>query len=181
MEKDKKELIKQLFILQVRENGITSESYEKLSDEEKSLLENRSGKFYLKTENRKQIKVVMTGGAYDVIHLGHLYTLNEAKKHGDVLIVSVARDELVLKKKNKIINSEDVRAHIVEHLKPVDLALVGVDEPKKTFDRVQPDVIVYGYDQTSFLTPEGVKIVKLEKFLAPEKFKTSKLIEQIGL
>ena len=177
----KQELIKELFILQVRENGISSESYEKLSGEEKEMLESNNGRYYLKTENRKQITVVMTGGAFDVLHPGHIHLLNEAKRHGDVLIVSVARDELVLKKKNKLIHPQDLRAYIVEHLKPVDLALVGVDNPQKTLERVQPDVIVYGYDQTPFLKPEGVKIVKLEEAHFPEKYKSSKIAEKLGL
>ena len=167
--------------MQVRENGISSESYGKLGEEEKALLENRGEQHYLKTENRKQITVVMTGGAFDVLHPGHIHLLNEAKKHGDVLVVSVARDELVLKKKNKLIHPQDLRAYIVEHLKPVDLALVGVDDPKTTFERVNPDVIVYGYDQKAFMKPEGVKIIRRTEALCPEKYKSSKIAEKLGL
>ena len=176
-----KESIKKLYILQIRENGISSLTYGTLNENEKIMLNEKDGRYYLTKEFRNQIRVVMTGGAFDIIHIGHLHTLKEAKAYGDVLVVSVARDELIIKNKGKLINAQEVRAQIVESLKPVDLALVGIDEPKKTFDKVKPEIIVYGYDQTPFLKPEGVEIVQLEKFILPEKFKTSKMIEQMGL
>jgi cytidyltransferase-like protein len=176
-----KETIKKLYLMQVHEQGVSEKTWSGLSEGEKALLEKKSDRYFMKTEGRKQIKVVMTGGVFDIIHLGHLYTLNEAKKHGDILVVSVARDELVLKKKGKLIHPQEVRAEIVGHLKPVDIALVGIDRPEKTLERVGPDVIIYGYDQEPFLKPEGIEVIKLEKFIAPDKYKTRKLIEQLGL
>lgn len=176
-----KESIKKLYILQLRENGISSLTYGTLNEIEKSMLDEKEGRYYLTKEFRNQIRVVLTGGGFDIIHIGHIHTLKEAKAHGDVLVVSIARDELIMKNKGRLINSQEVRAQIVESLKPVDIALVGVDDPKTTFEKVKPQVIVYGYDQTPFMKPEGVEIVKLEKFILPEKFKTSKMIEQMGL
>ena len=122
-----KETIKKLYLMQVRDNGITQDNYDSLNNNEKNMLENRNGNFYLKTENRKQITVVMTGGAFDILHMGHVYTLTEAKKHGDVLVVSIATDELIKKKKGKLVHTQDYRTKMVEFLKPVDLALLGVE------------------------------------------------------
>jgi len=176
-----KETIKKLYLLQVRENGILQNDYARLDDNEKSLLEKISDKYYIKPEFRKQIKVVITGGAFDILHMGHVYTLNEAKKHGDILVVSVATDDLIKKKKGKLVHTQEYRAKIVEFLKPVDLVLLGVESPEKTFERVKPDVIVYGYDQKAFLQPGGVEVVQLKEHLEEEKFKTSKIIRELGL
>lgn len=176
-----KDIIKKLYILQVEQNGISQSEYEKLSKEEKPLLENRNAKFYLKNECRIQIKVVMTGGAFDILHLGHVYTLTEAKKHGDILVVSVATDDLIKRKKGKLIHSQEYRKKMVESLKPVDLVLLGIETPEKTYERVKPDVIVYGYDQKSFLKPNGVKIIQLQEHLEEDKFKTSRIIKELGL
>src|SRR3989338_984200 len=176
-----KETIKKLYLMQVRENGISSESYEKLNEDEKALLEKEANGYQLTAKGRQQIKVVMTGGAFDILHMGHVYTINEAKKHGDILVVSVATDELIKKKKGKLVHAQEYRAKMVEFLKPVDLALLGIESPEKTLERVKPDVIVYGYDQKSFLQPEGVKIVQLKENLDEHQLKTSKIIRELGL
>ena len=176
-----KETIKKLYILQVKWNGIPKAIYDSLNEEERYPIEKIGDRYYLKTQDRKSITVVMTGGAFDILHMGHVYTLNEAKRHGDVLIVSVATDELIKKKKNKLVHTQEYRTKMVEFLKPVDLALLGIETPEKTLERVKPDVIVYGYDQRPFLQPEGVKIVQLKENLDDEKLKTSRIIRELGL
>ena len=70
---------------------------------------------------------------------------------------------------------------MVEFLKPVDIALVGFENPEEMLELVKPDVIVYGYDQPVFIEPEGVKIVKLEEHLEEGKFKTHKIIKNLGI
>jgi cytidyltransferase-like protein len=130
---------------------------------------------------RSRIKVVLTGGVFDILHMGHAYTLTEAKKQGDFLVVVVASDEMIKKKGRKLIHSQEYRAKMVELLKPVDAVILGSDRPEETVALVKPDVIVYGYDQREFLKPEGVKIVKLEQKLEPQRFKTHKIIEELGI
>lgn len=130
---------------------------------------------------RAKIKVVMTGGVFDILHMGHIYTLSEAKKHGDFLVVVIARDEHISKKGRKPIHSQEYRARMVEALKSVDAAVLGEDDPKKLVELIKPDVIVYGYDQGEFLRPEGIKIVKLSEHFEPEKFKTNKIIKELGI
>jgi len=174
-----KETIKKLYLLQTKEGGIYDDVYHFLSDAEQQMLEEAGEKFFLKKEYREKIKVVMTGGVFDIIHAGHVYTLNEAKKLGDVLVVAVAKDEHI--KKRKPIHSLEYRTMIVDFLKPVDLALPGTDNPKKLLDIVKPDIIVYGYDQPEFIKPENVEVVKLKEQIEDGKFKTSKIIKELGL
>jgi cytidyltransferase-like protein len=175
------EAIKKLYILQTRNNGIPDTEYTKLETSEQLMLELRNGRYFLKSEHRKQITVVLTGGVFDILHIGHIYTLNEAKKHGDILVVAVARDNHIENKKRKQIHSQEYRANMVNFLKPVDVALLGTDNPDDLVNMVSPDVIVYGYDQNEFLKPEGVEIVKLKEHVEEEKFKTSKIIKELGL
>ncbi len=135
----------------------------------------------LSPQERSKIKIVMTGGVFDIIHIGHIYTLTEAKKHGNFLVVVVARDELITKKGRKPIHPQEYRAKMVEALKPVDAVILGEKDPLKLVELIKPDVIVYGYDQPIFMKPEGIKLVKLEKALNENDMKTTKIIEKFGL
>jgi len=98
---------------------------------------------------REAIRVVLTGGVFDVLHVGHLATLEEAKRLGDVLVVVVARDKTVEELKHrKPLNPEGDRLRLVSALKPVDLALLGdLEDMLKVVEFVKPDVIALGYDQ----------------------------------
>jgi len=176
-----KEKIKKLYSLALREGGIADDVFHFLPEDEQDMLDEIKGRFFLRPEFRKRIKVVLTGGVFDILHIGHIHTLNEAKKHGDVLVVAVATDSHIEKKKRKTIHSQEYRAAMVEFLKPVDVALLGKAKPKDLLEFVGPDVIVYGYDQEPFIKPEGVEVVKLSRPVEGEKFKTSKIIEELGV
>lgn len=92
---------------------------------------------------------VMASGVFDIIHTGHISYLTQAKSFGDELVVVVACDETVRKKKHEPITPEDMRARIVGSMKPVDRAIVG--KPGDMFGTVKelrPDIIVLGFDQT---------------------------------
>ncbi len=115
------------------------------------------------------------------MHVGHIYTLTEAKKYGDVLIVAIARDEMILKKGRTPIHPQEYRQLLVNALKPVDFAILGGNDPKEVVGKVKPDVIVYGYDQKPFLKPKGVKIVKLKEHIDDHKFKSSIILKRLGL
>lgn len=174
------ERVRKLFLMQLKNDGISAGA--KLSSAERAMVEKRNGKYYLKARFRRKIKVVLTGGVFDILHAGHIFTLNEAKKRGDVLVVAVARDEQLRRRKGREpVHTEDYRRMMVEFLKPVDLALVGFRDPKKMVELVKPDVIVYGYDQPVLMKPKGVKTVKLKKHIEEEKFKTHKIIKNLGI
>ena len=95
-------------------------------------------------------KIVLAGGVFDIIHPGHINTLNDAKKLGDVLVVVVATDKTAIKmKKRKPLHSAKLRQEIVSSLTMVDLCIVGDEEDIfKTVDLVKPQIIVLGYDQS---------------------------------
>lgn len=92
---------------------------------------------------------VMASGVFDLIHTGHISYLEQAKAYGDELVVVVACDSTVRRRKHEPITPEDMRARIVGSLKPVDRAIVGRDgDMYDTVREIDPDIIVLGFDQT---------------------------------
>ena len=90
----------------------------------------------------------MTTGVFDILHLGHVHMLEEARKHGDELVVVVARDETVRQRKHNPVNEEDVRVKLVAALKPVDKAVLGHrGDIFKIVEELRPDIICLGFDQ----------------------------------
>ncbi len=91
---------------------------------------------------------VMASGVFDLIHLGHVHYLEEAKKLGDELVVVVARDSTARKEKHEPITPEEFRRDLVESLKPVDRAVLGGEgDMFKIVEELKPDIIALGYDQ----------------------------------
>ncbi|QLH07323.1 cytidyltransferase [Nitrosopumilus ureiphilus] len=119
---------------------------------------------------RSSLRVVLAGGVFDIIHPGHIYTLNAAKALGDVLVVVVATDNTAVKmKKRNPIHSQKQRQELVNSLSMVDLCLIGQeDDIFKTVNLVRPEIIALGYDQVhqeKFIT-EGCKKIKLDAKVA---------------
>src|SRR5450759_4115649 len=98
-------------------------------------------------------KVVLASGVFDLLHLGHVRFLEEAKEAGGPnakLIVIIARDSTVEKTKGKKpIMSEVQRRALVESLKVVDEAALGYEnlDIGEVIGKIKPDVIALGYDQ----------------------------------
>ncbi|MGB0164053.1 MAG: adenylyltransferase/cytidyltransferase family protein [Candidatus Thalassarchaeaceae archaeon] len=93
---------------------------------------------------------IMAVGVFDLLHAGHLHYLEQAKLLGSELIVVVAHDDTVRTRKHEPVTSHDLRARMVEGLKPVDEAIVGNPPSTPIYDileKVSPDIIALGYDQ----------------------------------
>ncbi len=136
----------------------------------------------------------MASGVFDLLHLGHVKFLEEAKAAGGKnaqLIVIIARDSTVEKTKGrKPIMPENQRRALVESLKVVDEAVLGVeglgiDDVVKT---VKPDIIALGYDQKEMehqvkkyvqKNQLSVKVVRVGKFEAEELDSSSKIRKKI--
>jgi glycerol-3-phosphate cytidylyltransferase/FAD synthetase len=119
---------------------------------------------------RDSLHVVLSGGVFDIIHPGHISTLNAAKALGDVLVVVVATDNTSEKmKKRKPLHTQEQRQELVNSLSMVDLCLVGQeDDIFKTVNRVKPQIIALGYDQVhqeKFIT-DGCKKINLDAKVA---------------
>ena len=119
---------------------------------------------------RNSLHIVLAGGVFDIIHPGHIHTLNAAKALGDVLVVVVATDSTAIKmKKRSPIHTQEQRQELVNSLSMVDICLIGKeDDIFKTVNLVRPQIIALGYDQThqeKFIT-DGCKRIKLDAKVA---------------
>jgi len=99
-------------------------------------------------ENR-DFKLVFTNGCFDLLHEGHIKTLEFAKSKGDKLVVAINSDDSVkrLKGENRPIKSLDQRMAVMSAMKAVDF-VVSFDEdtPLELIKRIKPDVLVKGQD-----------------------------------
>ena len=111
-------------------------------------------------------KIVLAGGVFDIIHPGHIHTLNAAKALGGVLVVAVATDKTAEKmKKRSPLHNQELRRELVTSLSMVDKAIVGhEDDIFQTVKEVKPNIIVLGYDQVhqeKFIS-DGCKRINLD-------------------
>ncbi|TRO54452.1 FAD synthase [Candidatus Bathyarchaeota archaeon] len=144
--------------------------------------------------DKKVKRVVLASGVFDLLHLGHVRFLEEAKKAGGKnaeLIVIIARDSTVENKKGlKPIMSENQRRALVESLKVVDEAILGFEkfDLGDVVERIKPDVIALGYDQKEVEKASkeyvdshksDIRIVRIGKFEEDELDSSSKIRQKI--
>jgi len=101
--------------------------------------------------------IVFTNGCFDILHVGHLRYLNDAKKLGDFLVVGVNSDASaqVLKGPKKPYVNERERCELLEGLKAVDFTLIFDEQtPIELIKKVQPSIHVKGGDYTVASLPE---------------------------
>ena len=95
----------------------------------------------------KKIVKVMAVGTFDVIHLGHINYLKQAKALGDTLIVVISSDKQCKKRGKEPYFSERERKKMVEELKVVDKTIIGhEDNIFKIVNEIKPDIISIGHD-----------------------------------
>ena len=92
--------------------------------------------------------IVFTNGCFDLIHVGHVRYLSEAKKMGDILVVGLNSDKSVSGiKPGRPVDSEQERAEVLSALSMVDyVTLFSEDTPYELIREIRPDVLVKGAD-----------------------------------
>ena len=139
--------------------------------------------------------VVLASGVFDLLHLGHVKFLEEAKRVGGrnaKLVVIIARDTTVENTKGgKPIMPENQRKALVESLKVVDEAVLGLQnfDVGDVIERIKPDVIALGYDQAEMERRVrdyvekhklAVKVVRIGKFEEDELNSSSEIRKRIA-
>ena len=143
---------------------------------------NNFEQFYDQSSNKK---IVFTNGCFDILHVGHIRLLNDAKKLGDILVVGINSDSSVkkLKGENRPVNIESDRKTLLESLKSVDYVFTfDEDNPLNLIKKIRPNILVKGGDYneniigSDFVIENGgeVKILCFH-----EGYSSSKYINQI--
>ena len=109
----------------------------------------------------KQNKILLFGGSFDPIHIGHVRLLKAAKKLGDTLVVILNNDNWLAAKKSFIFMKQEDRKEILEAMKYVDLVLLSFheDPPQdmsvcSELEVLKPDIFANGGDKLSSMVPE---------------------------
>ena len=109
----------------------------------------------IKSENKT---LITTNGCFDIIHVGHVRYLKQAKQLGDILIIALNTDYSVkqLKGSSRPINNENDRAEILASLNPVDYVILFNEEtPANLLKSIKPDIHVKGGDYDINTLPES--------------------------
>jgi len=132
------------------------------------------------------MKKVLAGGAFNLVHPGHVFFLEKARKLGDCLVVVVASDKTVLNRKGFVLMPAEARREVVASLKPVDRAVIGDDNDFfRVVKKEKPSIIALGYDQEM---EESVatrlanscfkcRIVRIKQI---GEYKTEKILSSLG-
>jgi rfaE bifunctional protein nucleotidyltransferase chain/domain len=131
-------------------------------------------------------KIVFTNGCFDIMHVGHVRYLADARSKGDLLVVGLNSDASVriIKGDKRPIVRQNHRAEVLASLGCVDFIVIFDEpDPLKMIQTLKPDVLVKGEDWTEdaivgaeFVKSQGGKIVRLS-FV--EESSTTAIIEKI--
>ena len=154
-------------------NKSTSDYHIKTIDEIRTLSKN------LKVRGKK---IVFTNGCFDILHVGHVKYLEEAKSYGDILILGLNSDVSVrrLKGSSRPVNTEDDRAYILASLEAVDYVVkFEEDTPYELIKAVKPHILVKGgdYRGKEVIGQDVADELRLVEFVDGKS--TTKIIERI--
>lgn len=150
------------------------------------------GAVYLSSELLKLLdsirgkkKIVFTNGCFDLLHIGHVRYLKEARSLGEFLVVGINSDSSVMQLKgpNRPIQTELDRAEILASLASVDATIIfNESTPELLIQSIKPDILVKGGDWTvdqivggAFVQSYGGKVLSLQ-FI--EGKSTTRLVEK---
>ena len=131
-------------------------------------------------------KIVFTNGCFDIVHVGHIQMLNEAKRQGNYLVVGLNSDSSVrrLKGETRPVNKELDRKFFLENLMAVDEVIIfEEDTPLELIKKVRPQVLVKGGDWavdeivgSDFVLSNGGEVKSLS---FKDGFSTTSIIEKV--
>ncbi len=143
------------------------------------------------SHNHSSQRVVLVGGCFDLLHLGHVRFLSAAKEQGDYLVVALEPDSRIIKyKKRQPVHNQQQRAEILSHLRMVDEVLLlpelhGFSDYLELVKTVHPQVIAAtkGDPQVENKSRQavavGAKMVEVVDRLEP--FSSTAILKNHGL
>lgn len=131
---------------------------------EKILADRLKDKIEFLRRQNKDLKVVATNGCFDILHVGHVRSLQKAKSLGNFLVVGINSDSSVKKLKgdDRPINNESDRAEVLASLSCVDIVTIFDDKTAENFlSQVKPDIYVKGGEYDLDKLAEAILVRKL--------------------
>ena len=139
---------------------------------------------------KRRLKIVFTNGCFDLLHVGHVRYLAQARKLGDVLVVGLNSDVSArrLKGAGRPVNSQGDRREVLLALKSVDCVEIFSEvTPEKLIRKVRPDFLVKGGDWDvqkivghDFVASYGGKTLSLPFVKGRSTTATLKKIQHLG-
>jgi rfaE bifunctional protein nucleotidyltransferase chain/domain len=117
----------------------------------------------LQVKRQEGKRIVLANGGFDLIHVGHIRYLKEAKKEGDILLVALNSDSSVRKLKGpgRPILAEDERSEIISSFYFVDYVIIFSEDTVNNILRtLKPDVHAKGSDYTKETVPERSTVLE---------------------
>jgi len=139
---------------------------------------------FVKKAKAEGKKIVFTNGCFDILHAGHVSSIEFAKSKGDILVLGLNSDTSVkrLKGPNRPINKESDRALVAAALGAVDaVCLFSHDTPLELIKLVKPDVLVKGADYKNKEVVGSQFAGKVVLFPLVKGRSTTNLINKISL
>ena len=140
---------------------------------------------FLRSKN-KDIKIVATNGCFDILHVGHIRSLQKAKVFGNILVVGLNSDLSIKKIKgdNRPIFSEGDRAEILASLSCIDIVSIFNDENAlNLLEIVKPNIYIKGSEynleelpEAKFVKSYGGKTIEIQMIVGKS---TTNIIERI--
>lgn len=132
------------------------------------------------------MKKVLVGGSFNLLHPGHIFFLEKARKLGDCLVVVVASDRTVLRNKGLLIMKAEARKKVLESLSIADKVVIGDDRDfMKVVRKERPAIIALGFDQeldekmSKQIEKTGIRIVRIKSKL--KGYKTRDILSSLGI
>tara|TARA_Y100000310_G_C20434287_1_gene692974 strand:+ start:348 stop:812 length:465 start_codon:yes stop_codon:yes gene_type:complete len=135
---------------------------------------------------QKNKKIVTCNGCFDILHIGHIKFLKEAKKQGDVLIIGLNSDSSVKQNKGpkRPINNEDDRAEVLAALEMVDyITIFNETTPLNLLETIKPDIHCNGEEYTkNCIEAETIKKYggKIHLIKLKEGYSTTNIIQKLN-
>ena len=152
----------------------------------KKILSWEALKIEVERRRRQGEKIAFTNGCFDILHVGHVRYLREARKKGDLLILAINSDVSVrtIKGERRPLLPEDERAEVVASLEVVDyVTLFDETTPLRLIEYLRPDVLVKGGDwkEETVVGRDAVRSWGGEVVLVPvvEGASTTNIIEKV--
>ena len=139
---------------------------------------------FIKKSKAQGKKIVFTNGCFDILHAGHVSSIEFAKSKGDILVLGLNSDASIkrLKGKNRPINKQADRALVVAALGAVDaVCLFSQDTPLELIKLVKPDILVKGADYKNKEVVGSQFAGKVVLFPLVKGRSTTNLINKISL